>query len=234
MGQVLEMTPRRSLLALAVAALWLAGCGNDQKPAALPIKAILQAQMKGPAAAATAPVAAAADPAMLAEARRVLAEGGQPVISVADRARGSATFMVPLGRNGDVVTWANPEYQTIAMRGGVILATRGFGRDLISAEVPALAVLRSGQGSHRRVHYVLDGADQTLRQEFDCTLSISNPETISVLDRSYEARRVDEVCTGEAGALTNSYWFDASGAIRQSRQARALGVENLQLQAIID
>lgn len=230
------MSPRRTMTALlAAASLWLIGCGNDLAAPAVPIKAILKAQLDGPsppAAASSAP--AAVDPAVLAEGRRVLAEGGKPVISVADRSLGLATFMVPLGQNGDVVTWANPEYQTIAMREGVILATRGFGRDLMSAEVPTAAYLRAGRGSHRRVHDVLDGADQTQRQVFECSLSISNPETIAILGFSYQTRRVDETCTGAAGALTNSYWFDATGQIRQSRQVRAVGVENLHLQAIID
>lgn len=85
-----------------------------------------------------------------------------------------------------------------------------------------------------RVHFVLDGADQTLRQTFDCRLSEVGTEAISVLGLSYSARRVDEVCTGAEGTLTNSYWFDGTGRIRQSRQVRALGVEGLAFQAIFD
>lgn len=235
MGKVLEMSRQRAFLAtLAAAALWLAGCGSEGGPPALPIGAILKAQLGGPADAAAATPAAAPDPAMLAEARRALGAGGKPVISVTDRSLGLATFMVPLGENGGVVSWANPEYQTIAMRNGVMLATRGFGRDLISAEVPTAEHLRNARGGHRRVHYVLDGADQTLRLDFDCRLSVAGTETISVLGLSHVARRVDEVCTGAEGTLTNSYWFDTSGRIRQSRQVRALGVESLTFQAIID
>ncbi|MGQ0609637.1 MAG: YjbF family lipoprotein [Paracoccaceae bacterium] len=235
MGKVLEMSPLRPALAAAV--LWLAGCGSEGGPPALPIGAILKAQLGGATATAASPAPApdpAPDPAMLAEARRALGAGGKPVISVTDRSLGLATFMVPLGENGGVVSWANPEYQTIAMRDGVMLATRGFGRDLISAEVPTAEHLRNARGGHRRVHYVLDGADQTLRLDFDCRLSVAGTETISILGLSHLVRRVDEVCTGAEGALTNSYWFDTSGRIRQSRQVRALGAESLIFQAIID
>lgn len=235
MGKVLEMrAPRPALAALAAAALWLVGCGSEGAPPSLPIGAILKAQLGGAAAADAATPAAAPDPAMLAEARRALGAGGKPVISVIDRSLGLATFMVPLGENRGVVSWANPEYQTIAMRDGVMLATRGFGRDLMSAEVPTAEHLRTARGGHMRVHFVLDGADQTLRQTFDCRLSEVGTEVISVLGLSYSARRVDEVCTGAEGTLTNSYWFDGTGRIRQSRQVRALGVEGLAFQAIFD
>ncbi len=239
MGPVLEMSLARVGASLLVAALLLASCGNDKKPGALPVKAILQAQLDrlkaigAPPPAAASP-AAAPDPALLAEGRRVLAEGGQPVIAVTDRGLGLATFMVPLGSNSGVVTWANPEYQTIALREGVILATRGFGADLMSVTGPSAEQLRSGTGSFRRLHYVLDGADQTIEQSFDCSLSISKKETIAVLGLSYATSLVEESCSGPAGDLTNRYWFDATGAIRQSQQARGPGVENMQLQAIID
>jgi hypothetical protein len=238
MGPVLEMSHFRPLAVLLMAAVLTGGCGNDPKPGALPVKAILQAQLdRLKSAGAPPPPAAAAiqpDAATLAEGRKVLEAGGQPVMSVTDRSLGLATFMVPLGSNAGVITWANPEYQTIALRDGVILATRGFGADLMSASAPTARQLRGGSGSYLRVHYVLDGADQTIRQEFDCGLSVSNNETITILGLSYVTTLVEERCVGSAGALTNRYWFDAAGGIRQSQQARAPGVENMQLQAIID
>ena len=215
--------------------LAVAGCGSDKTPSALPIKAIVLGQiekLKGAGQPAAAPIEP--DAATLAEGRRVLEEGGQPVMAVTDKSLGLATFMVPLGSNSGVVTWANPEYQTIALQNGVILATRGFGADLMSAQAPTAQNLSRGTGSHRRVHYVLDGADQTVTQSFDCTLSVSNNEKIAILGLSYVTRKVVEDCSGLAGDLTNTYWFDAQGLIRQSQQARQPGVENMQLQAIID
>ncbi len=237
MGPFLEMKTHHTTAALLVLVALLAGCGNDQKPSSLPIKAIVQAQIAklkgGGQAAPTGPVAEP-DGATLAEGRRVLQEGGQPVIAVTDRGLGLATFMVPLGSNSGVITWANPEYQTIAMRDGVILATRGFGADLMSAEAPTTERLFTGTGAHRRVYYVLDGADQTQKLMFDCQLSVSKNETIQVLGLGYETKKVEEACVGGRGNLTNTYWFDENGTIRQSRQARIPGAENMQLQAIID
>jgi hypothetical protein len=236
MGPVLEMRHRWALAGLAALPFVLAGCSTGKSPSALPIKAILQAELarlKGESRPAGGLVAQP-DPAILAEGRRVLQEAGQPVISVVDPTIGLVTFMAPLGENAGVVTWANPEYQTISMREGVILATRGFGADLMSAEVPSAATLSLGKGTYQRVHYVLDGGDQTQKQVYSCRLSVSNKETISVLGLNYDTKKVDEVCTGDTGSLTNSYWFDHNGVIRQSRQAKMAGVENMQLQAIID
>lgn len=234
MGPVLEMT--RALVLAGCALLVLSGCGSDKTPSALPVKAIVLAQIEklkggGQAAPTAAPQI---DAATLAEGRRVLEEGGQPVMAVTDRSLGLATFMTPLGTNSGVVTWANPEYQTISLQNGVILATRGFGSDLMSATVPTAEQLSAGTGSHQRIHYVLDGADQTITQSFTCQLSVSNNETIEILGLTYVTRKVDESCSGPAGNLTNSYWFDAQGQIRQSLQSRQAGVENMQLQAIID
>ncbi len=234
MGPFLEMTRFWAQTALM---LLLASCGSDKSAPALPIKAIFQAQLDKLKGAGAPPVAGAAiepDAATLAEGRRVLQEGGQPVMAVTDRSLGLATFMVPLGQNAGVVTWANPEYQTLALRDGVILATRGFGNDLMSAEAPTAQQLRQGSGSTRRVHYVLDGADQTQTQIYTCQLSVSNNETIAVLGLTYISEKVLEVCEGAAGGFTNLYWFDKSGIIRQSQQVREPGVEKMQLQMIID
>lgn len=220
-------------------ALGLAGCGNDKSgvSTALPVKEILKAQiekLKGNSQPTALAAPVELDAATLAEGRKVLEATGSPVLSVSDPLLGIASFMTPIGTNSDVVTWANPGYQTISMRNGVILATRGFVTDLMSSDAPSVEQLRSGTGSYRRVNYVLDGADQTRAYVLDCRLSVSKSETITIIGKPYVTRRVEEACTGDDGDLTNIYWFDESGAIRQSSQARSPGVENLQLQAIID
>lgn len=232
MGAVLEMT--RSPLPSLALMLVLAACGSDRPEGGLTLGSVL-----GPVAPKTpAPVAAAApakvDPSVVAEGRKLLEAGGKPIISVADPSIGFASLMTPIGENGTVTTWANPEYQTLALRDGVLLATRGLPDDLMSAEAPTAAELARGTGSHRRVHHLLDGADQSRRLTFDCALSVSPSETIIVLGKAYATRVVGESCEGPSGRLENRYWFDAAGAIRQSHQMRAPGRKPLVLQAVVD
>lgn len=233
MGPVLEMTPGRlSCLVLALA-LALAACGSDRPPGALSVGAVLGSiAPKAPAPNAAAP--AKVDPALVAEGRKLLEAGGKPIISVASPAIGFASLMTPIGRNGPVTTWANPEYQTLGMRDGVLLATRGLPGDLMSATAPTAAQLAVGAGHHRRAHYLLDGADQNRALAFDCAISVSGRETIEILGKSYATRVVDESCEGPAGRIENRFWFDAAGLIRQSHQMLAPGREPLILQAVVD
>ncbi len=234
------MTGAGKILFWATLTIALVGCGTDKSGmmTALPVKDIVKAQIERMKALPTPPAnpapAVELDAATLAEGRKALEASGTPVMAVSDPTLGIATFMTPIGTNSGVITWANPAHQTVSTRNGVILATRGLVTDLMSADAPSAEQLRSGQGTYRRVNYILDGADRTRGLEMTCRLSVSKGETIAILGKSYVADRIDEVCKGAAGEMTNVYWFDESGVIRQSRQARSPGVENLLLQAIID
>jgi hypothetical protein len=230
MGAVLEVT--RSPLPSLALMLVLAACGSDRPEGGLTPGAVLG--QVAPRAPAPAAAPAKVDPALVAEGRKLLEAGGKPILSVADPSIGFASLMTPIGENGTVTTWANPEYQTLGLRDGVLLATRGLPDDLMSAKAPTAAELARGMGRHQRVHYVLDGADQSRALTFDCTLAVSEPETIEILGRPYATRVVEETCEGPAGRIENRYWLDASGVIRQSHQMRAPGRKALVLQAVVD
>lgn len=232
MGSVLEMT---ALRVATVALLFLTACSSDAARPDLPLKdmakAVVQRAFGGgdPAAAPSAP-----DAATVAAGRKLLEEAGKPVILMTDAGTGLAGFMGVLGVNGPVQTWATPEYLTIGLRDGVLISTRGFGADLMSSEAPDLAVLRTGNGQYQRRFFYLDGADQTQVHDYLCTLHTAGAERLTQLGRAYDTRLVTEKCSGKQGDFENRFWFDASGVLRQSSQMRLQGVENLQLQRIID
>ena len=231
MGPVLEMTAMR----LALAALLLTACSSDKAKPDLPLKDMAKAVLQrviGGGAATSAP--AAPDAATVAAGRKLLEEAGKPVILMTDAGTGLAGFMGVLGENGPVQTWATPEYLTLGLRDGVLISTRGFGADLMSAEAPDLAVLAAANGQYQRRFYYLDGADQTQVHAYDCHLVAAGAAQITLLGKTYETRRVTEKCSGKQGSFENEFWFDASGALRKSIQMRLQGVENLQLQRIID
>lgn len=231
MGPVLEMNALR----LFLAALLLTGCSSDKAKPELPLKDLAKAalqQVIGGGNAAAAP--AAPDPATVAAGRKLLEEAGKPVILMTDAGTGLAGFMGVLGENGPVQTWATPEYLTIGLRNGVLISTRGFGADLMSAEAPDLGLLATANGQYQRRFYYLDGADQTQVHLYDCSLRNAGAAQITLLGKTYETRRVTEKCLGKQGDFENDFWFDSTGALRQSSQMRLQGVENLQLQRIID
>lgn len=239
MGAVLAMRLLPPVLALA-GLLALAACGNDSNTGllgGLPVKALAQAALAQagigkPAAPAAAP--AAPDPVAVAAARKALEEAGTPLYIIQAKALGFATYFGKLGQNGDVVTWSTKDYTTVALRDGMVVATRGFGPDILSAEAPTTAQVRAGTGTTQRRYVYLDAADQRVEMAFDCTLTVAGTETITLVGKGYSARRVDEACSGQQGSFVNSFWFDKEAKLRQSSQLLAPGIANLMLQRIID
>lgn len=235
MGAILEMTMLRpfALLALA-AALLLPGCGNDpaaadfQRPFTA-IMAKLKAGRAGPL-----PTLATLDAAGTAVLRQALEADKQPIYLVASPSIKYLNLMAPYGLNGDVQTWASPSYESISLRQDLLVATRGFGADLMSSTGPSVGVVRAGQGRTSRSYYYLDGADQPQSFRYACVLAQAGSEQVTVLGKSFATRKITESCSGDGDGFVNEYWFDLSGILRQSRQRIAPGMGNLTLQKVID
>jgi Group 4 capsule polysaccharide lipoprotein gfcB, YjbF len=232
----------RHRLAL-VAVLALTACGNDTSAGmgGLPIKALAQAtwaqvsgSAKRDAAAAAATPAAAPDPAAIAASRKALEDAGVPIYIVQAKSLGFIAYFGILGKNGDVTTWSTPDYTAISLRDDLLVATRGFGPDIMSSSGPEIDVLRAAKGPTQRSYFYLDGADQTRRLDFDCNLTAAGSENLTIIGKTYPTKRVDEACSGPSGSFTNSFWFDTDAKLRQSSQLLAPGIENLLLQKIID
>lgn len=225
------MTVRRSaILSVAlVSALALSGCGNDPNAnaGANIIKAVavgLATRAKG--GGAPAPAAGIT--------REQLNQIKTPMMMVNLTNVGTTAFFVPYGQNGAVETWASPEGQTISFRGGVMVATRGFGGDIMQSAGPSIGQIASGSGKHTRIYDYLDGADQNLRREFVCTLRNAGMETITVVDRQHTTRHIVEDCTGNGGQFTNEYWFEGGTFLRKSKQLINIEWGHLDLQRVVD
>jgi hypothetical protein len=207
------MNPERLPLLAAALALLLSGCGGtdvDETLTARTFQALGQSlvgKVRKPAAAprlnlTRAQVNSLPFPADLAT---VMSSGAEAVI-------------FQIGTNGDTETWSSVDDKTLAFRQGQIVATRGLRGDLVSASVPPLAHLARGEGRHERVLVTIGDDERTLRSRYVCTLSVAGGQTITLAQRSYATRRVQESCTGEGGTeFTNDYWFQGS-TLRQSKQ----------------
>lgn len=189
-----------------------------------------------------------AEPAPFTVTRAQLAAAGvtQPFL-VARLESGVTAGLFPAAANRGHIVWATEDGITLTDRGGVLVATRGLGGDLLSAESePLVLALAAGRGDrYRRVLRRLDGEGLIARQAYDCALSLGPAETVTVLGRAHATRRSTERCqplnapdplAGAATAalpFTNDYWV-GDGTIWVSRQYVGPAVGSLLLERVIE
>lgn len=197
-------------LALATLAL-LPGCGADAVGSAdrpFTAQALGALVPVGRSAPAAAPVLTRATvdrvelPLMLATIERIPA----------------TAIMVQVSNNRGARTFASADSVSITSRDGVILSTRAFSGDLMSAEVPSAAALARAGGQHRRVHDYLDDTGATYSESFICTVAAEGRDSVTVAERAYATRLFTESCTGPTRSFTNRHWVEDNGRIRQTSQ----------------
>lgn len=220
------MRPLAILLAGLVA---LGGCGNDPdaNPGVKIVKGLgttLAQRAKGGAAPAGGG----------AITREQLAQFNTPMQMAIVPALGLTTYFVPFGQNGGVETWASTDNKTVSFRQGIMVASRGFGPDIMQAVAPSAGQIAAGAGSHQRIYEYLDGSDQILRREFVCTLSNHGSETITVVGRQHPTRHVSETCTANGTSFTNEYWFEGGNFLRKSKQLLVPEWGHVEFQRVVD
>jgi len=223
---------RALLFALPLLAFALSGCGNDPNAG---LGGIKTGDLAAAAREAISSRRGAAEPAAVdpAAARATVASNGVPIMFFRNEVTGASAYLAVVGNNNGIETWSGNERVSVSLRDGVLVATRGMGSDIMAARAPSAAALSAGTGQTSRDYVYLDGADQTQKVTYTCTLSSKGAETITVLGRTHATRHIVENCTGTQGTAVNHFWFEG-GMIRQSSQVLVGGVGNLTLQRIID
>jgi hypothetical protein len=206
MGAVLAMMGR-VLLPLAAVAL-LSGCGSDAGALAG------FGFMRDAATEMTNGRDAPESPRLTREEIRAT---GLALQQVEVEATGIVAYLGVQGVRGDVVTWATTSRENIALRGGVLIQTRGLGADLMSAAVPDLGQLLTGTTVERRFFH-LRGDEATIETAVTCTPRVVGRETVEIVGLAYDTARIDEDCANDTVAFTNSFWIDGAGNLRKSRQ----------------
>lgn len=125
--------------------------------------------------------------------------------------------MFPVEQDGDVTVWAAQDSSQLAIRGGMVISSRGFGMDLMSAQVTTVAELLGGAETHTRVYNTLDGADSPVSEAFTCTVAPGTTEGGPSV-----AHHIQEDCIGPR-KIRNEFWIDGNGHIAQSRQWLSVG-----------
>jgi hypothetical protein len=215
----MTMTALSRGLALLAALALLGGCsgGSDDPSAQVQLFQAGQDALSKRRASRPAPER----PALT---RAVLDTVDVPVLEVTIESRGQSAFLYASDQRrddlpGQVTVWRTEDDVTLAMRNDVLIATRGLGGDLLSADAP----VRTGQpgparqGERALQFHARDTKD--LRLTLACDLVDLGPATITIVERAHATRHLQERCTGGGGAVTNDYWIDSrAGLVWQSRQ----------------
>ncbi len=193
MGTVLEM--RMQLISALAICGALAGCGS-------PLVKVAMARAAGPSAQA------AIKPAK-----------DSPQIAMTLVSRGIKFPLQQLDAQGTVQLWAAGDGAQVALQDGILISTRGFGMDLMSAAVPSVAVLTGAAAQHSRTHHYLDGTDTPIRRSYDCSVTTAEPD-----EKIPNAVHLQEACRSTAGLITNDYWISGGNRVVKSRQWISQGV----------
>lgn len=194
----------RLTVALALMA-GLAACGNEsQGVLTQSLQQVAAERIARGQSPAAAPAPARSDAERIAEALRV---NPAPLIQVGFEALGQTQIMAMVGQNGAMRTYMTPSEEAVILRGGMLVATRGLGRDLSVAEPGTDPLIRAGQsGRATRIMRYLGGDGLERPLQFDCTTA-PGPE----------AGLMIESCTGHGTTFQNTYIVQG-GQIVVSRQ----------------
>lgn len=185
----------------------LSACGNDQQGGGpLSILGKAATQVVAERKSKGQPAAPAPDPsAMAAEALRV---NPGPLVMVTLEKAGSTQVMAMTGENNGMRTYMTKNEQSIILRNGLLVGTRGLGHDLSVAENQGSAALilsgRSGVSQRVMRYYTGDGLERPL--PMDCRVGPGPKAGVIV-----------ENCEGLGVSFQNNY-IVSGGRATVSRQ----------------
>ncbi len=165
--------------------------------------------------------------------RADLEKFGTPILRAVIPVRSADAFLTISDAKGGILTWATTDGSTFTQRDGVLIQTRGLGPDLMSAQAPSAAALRTNGGTHKRVYYFLGEDDGTTRRSYDCTVAAVGTEEIKIFQRSHRVEKFTETCARPQGSITNTFWFEGP-MIRKSQQLASGGIGFIDFERVVD
>ena len=145
---------------------------------------------------------------------------GGPLLLAEAPALGTAALLPEVAWNAATRTWASADGVSLSTTGGLIVATRGLGFDLLSADVSGtLAALAGGvRQDYPRLHSYLDGENRTAFRAFRCVMTSAGRETLDAFGTRREVTRLVETCYSTGDPIVNSYWVGEDGLPWRTRQ----------------
>lgn len=150
-------------------------------------------------------------------------------------ASGAKAVLGPVSRNGTITVWQTLDGITLSFDGGVLIATRGLGDDLMSADAAGSVAMLNGAGGgyYPQIRSYLDGEDQTVFRSFQCRRGASDGGNPAPGGALATGRRIDETCVSPDRKFTNTYWLDAAGAVIGSRQWVSPAIEYMETERVL-
>lgn len=137
---------------------------------------------------------------------------GETLLLVTAPALDAQAPMKLVGSSNGVDTWMSADRYSVSLREGVVVATRGFGFDMMGGDAEATlgAVAAPKAGIYSRQWRYLTADNRSTWLKAGCAMTPAAD--------SSGARRLEEACTTDTNTFTNVYWMEASGQILRSRQ----------------
>jgi hypothetical protein len=153
---------------------------------------------------------------------RALINTVQVPLLLADFSAKSTSFTLrQYSLNNSVQTWKSRDGVSLSFRQGVLVATRGLGDDLMSADVSnTLGMLASDPHTeyYTRFQTYLDGEYQSRFRSFQCQETGTKQEIISIFGKEHQTTRTEETCFSLSIEISNIYWRGVDGLLWKTKQ----------------
>ncbi|WP_298567153.1 YjbF family lipoprotein [uncultured Aliiroseovarius sp.] len=134
------------------------------------------------------------------------------LILVSTSKGGQVATLRPIGLNRGVRTWLSPDQVSLSYHGGVLVATRGLGGDLMAADF--VAPWQAKTNPYQRRASFLNAENQIETITLTCRATTQALREI----RGRLATRTDERCGTSSDPILNSFWRLADGTVWITRQ----------------
>jgi hypothetical protein len=148
-----------------------------------------------------------------------------PLLAVTIENTGTTAYLLPAAVRRDstpgrITVWKTPQNEDVVFRSGVLIGTKGIGRDLISADASPVIKSLSARidGGGLRTLHVRNDINGSNELRLQCEISFVGSSVITMVERSYDTSHFNEKCKLDGALISNDYWIDSGGDVRQSRQ----------------
>lgn len=143
-----------------------------------------------------------------------------PVLFV-ELASGQNGTLTPYPGKGIGQTWLGADGATITMNGGVLMASRGLGDDLMgsSSLMPPWSKIKNKKQIYSREINHITGNNKILKRSLSCDIQkIGKKEVLKIWDVNFKVSVFEEYCRNSGLKFKNTYYIDTKGIMRRSLQ----------------